>query len=139
MTANFCRSKIEDVVARLQKSKIECEKIDFDSGCVSGDEWANGTATYSELRALAQMDEQRTSEPSCDPVVESDGECYPSAYSAAEQLFYLISPADDGDRDAASDFWLAFYDCSEFSPSTAWLNGFIDGALSKFKAVRDKL
>ncbi|MHB8954171.1 MAG: hypothetical protein ACYC4U_14475 [Pirellulaceae bacterium] len=139
MTVSFSRSRIEDVVARLQKSKIGSETTDFDSGCAVGMEWAAATAEYAELIALAQIQEQRISDPSCDPIVQGDEESYDNAYTVTERVFFLISPANDGDREAAWDFWTVVQGDGDFAPSTAWLNGFIDGALIVFDAVRDKL
>ena len=63
-----------------------------------------------------------------------------SAYSSAEQFYFIIEPDSDGDRDAAAAFWESIVgEGYQDKTDDEFVQGFAMGAIGIWYAVQDKI
>ena len=125
------RMSTDDVVVRLRASREKEESADSAAGRKAGVEWAQRRATAKQLEVL---------EKSQDPVHDWYFGVGSSAYSEAEQFYFLIAPDDKGDRSAACLFWdRELGDDALDKADAAFVQGFAEGAVEVWAEVSDKL
>jgi len=120
---------MKDVIARLRASKESSDSADRQISRTIGRSWGMMQATAAQLGALEKVNDENYE---WDTILEPPA----SAYSGAEALYFILSPEDDGDRDASRDFWSGYFG----RPITFDnLMGFIEGALAVWEEVKDEL
>ena len=90
-------------------TKPKTKKTLFNMGRKDGSDWATGNksgdyiATHEELERLTDHMRDMDS----NKIQREDAFTFgiQDAYSAAERFYFCIQPDDDGDRQAAIDFW----------------------------------
>jgi hypothetical protein len=60
-----------------------------------------------------------------------------SAFSAAEQFYFIIEPGNGGQRGAARDFWLGTF--LDQMPDTDCVEGFATGAMDVWNEVTEQV
>src|SRR5262245_53865724 len=121
--------EMASVVERLRASKEESDKDSLAAGKELGAAWAKGTADTVELQRLDnlptfhgvgffQIFARSTHSPS-------------SSYSLSELLYFVMHSEDEGNRDAAGEFWECVLGSEAdlyLLDDVAWMRGFVDGA-----------
>jgi hypothetical protein len=119
-----------DVIARLRASKQQHEAVVYKRGVEAGQEWAKRRAEAAELTRLERLHTELRGDLS-----QAFHDSADSAYGSGELFFFTICPEDDGDREAASDFW----EDHEESNDSEYVRGFADGALNVWSEIKDQL
>ena len=121
------------LVDRLRKSKASSQAAAKSKGFQVGCEWANTSAETIELQHLEAA---RSDWQSWEATLTT---CEFDAYSASENLAFVIRPESEKDRHAAVDFWESVLgDDIEYAANDDWLIGFAEGALSVWDGVADE-
>jgi hypothetical protein len=124
---------MKEVIDRLRASKQKHESDQYKEGHEAGREWAKNEAEAGELIRLEKLHD------ACSPAEwgqffwTSDRD----AYGAAELFVFKIWPDDDGDRDAARNFWDG--QGHEEYPDDDFVRAFAEGALEIWGHVKGKL
>ncbi len=125
---------MQNVIERLRTSLEEAAKIEFDQGFEAGKDWAMHSAEAPQLRRLADFEEACSPEDWNLAFTETDF----SAYSACENLYFLIEPKYDGCRMSANGFW--YFRASEGVDLTgSYCQGFAEGALEVWRECEPQL
>jgi hypothetical protein len=124
------------LVERLRKSKETYEEHLWAAGHEAGKQWATEAAEFDELNRLSELRAQLSIHDL--PRFFEDGN---SAYSAGERLFFVIRPEEDGERDAARDFWksLDIDGGTDLADKGSFAYGFFKGAIEILDSVEDEL
>jgi hypothetical protein len=115
----------ERVVERLRASKLREDEAEQIAGREAGQEWAQATAEYGELRRVANYEHWGVTR----------DEDYPSTLAS------LILNVDDWreiDASDVRDLWQQLRD-REDEPDAAWVEGFVEGATEVWDEVADKV
>ena len=124
---------VEDAIVRLRSSKQKFENEQYTQGNEAGKEWAKDEAEAEELIRLEQWRDGCTHGEWPDCFV-TDGT---SAWGASENFVFRIWPEEDGNRDAAQNFWEQRG--AEGYPRDEFVRGFAEGALEIWGQVKGKL
>jgi hypothetical protein len=123
---------MKEVIDRLRTSKQKHESDQYNSGHEAGQEWAKSEAEAGELIRLEKWRADGS-----DVWLSAFVTTGRDAWSSAEHFVFQIWPEDDGDRQAASNFWEQ--QGYEYYPDDDFVHGFAEGALSIWDHVKDKL
>lgn len=132
------KKNMDDVIARLRKSKQETASDRYKEGVAIGEEWVKDHAEASELQRLER--EWEASKRTADERLWLETH-ENSAYTAAELLPNAIrGQGERTDRDLAVEFWATLLgDDTEATDDPDFLRGFIEGALELWQSVKTKL
>lgn len=127
---------MESVIDRLRASAREEDDQDTKAGRDAGQRWAKQSAEAVELRRL---------ETAIDPQLEGgwgfvDSEY--SAYHSAEAFVFIIDPDNEGVRGVVGLFWQGQVDEEKYAleyPSSAFVQGFAEGAMEVWQQVKESL
>jgi hypothetical protein len=124
---------MEEAIARLRASKRRLESRQYQDGRGAGDRWAKDSAEAEELTRLAGW-RQKFARDWNIIWADADGT---ATYASAETFVLTIRPDEDGDRQAAQEFWSHFIEHD--LPDAEFVHGFADGALGVWDEVKDQL
>jgi len=120
---------MQETIERLRASKSQHTAAEKSRGYDAGVLWAKDGAEAANLERLAG---------SRDPVHDWYFGIGSSAYSSAEQFFFIIEPEEEGERGAAQEFWELW--AGENVPvDDDYVHGFAEGACDVWAEVADKL
>lgn len=127
-------NNLDAVVQRLRDSKKQAGTQELLAGKEAGREWAEEKAEAKELDRLSRFVGG----------LETDGDVRGlsngSAWGTGEQLYFALSPEDDGNRDEAASFWEAAFGVGSCDDLTdEHLQGFVEGALEVWDQAKDLL
>lgn len=129
-----------DVIARLRASKRKHEDHTYELGHSAGKDWARNQAEVPELQRLESLHDQYGHTHEWDLIFSSDDT---SAYGVGEGFYFTIQPNDNGDRQAAEEFWQANTGGDdrgrELMSDDSYVRGFAEGALAVWDEVKDQL
>ncbi|MCK4414316.1 MAG: hypothetical protein KAY32_12290 [Candidatus Eisenbacteria sp.] len=132
------RMEMDDVVERLRASRQKSDSEQSGEGYAAGQVWARKQAEAVELERLDSLDTRLERELlGWSGFLDCDSN---SAYGPEELLYFEMHPDEDRDRTAATDFWemTTGMKVSDGLPKE-FIRGFVEGALSIWHQVEDKL
>lgn len=122
------------LVDRLRKSKASSQEAAKSKGFQVGCEWANTSAETIELRHLEAA---RSNWQLWEAMLTTSKN---DAYSASENLAFVIRPESEKDRRAAVDFWESVLGGDiDDAANDDWLIGFAEGSLSVWDGAADEV
>jgi len=123
---------MDEVAMRLKASKSSDDDESFDAGEQAGIEWAT---TRAEAKQLERLESAR------DPQHDWSFGVGSSAYGAGEHFYFIIEPGDDGDRQAAADFWEAAVGdtADRHANDDSFVRGFAEGACDVWRQVQNRI
>jgi hypothetical protein len=125
---------MEEVIQRLRASKRESDDVRYQEALEVGRDWAENQAEAVELQRLTHFREENP----------GGGEEFESStarmsYSLEHIVAFAIGgPEVDGSLACAQEFWESAVGEDE-SLDSAFLRGFVDGAVAIWYQVRDRL
>jgi excisionase family DNA binding protein len=128
----------DPVLRRLRASKQRVQKTAYHAGEAAGRWWAEELAEVDELAALEQARDRAPQDwPRLFQQYAHD------AYSVGERVAFLIRPHEDGNRQAAQDFWDELMPVEDRPAEKArdpdYVQGFATAALDLWARVKDRL
>jgi hypothetical protein len=120
------------VIERLRQSKLKSEDSIMATGRKAGRHWAE---TRAEAPQLERLERARDPDDDWHFGVAEHGDGPP-----ADRFYYIIEPAMKGEYGEAASFWeCQIYGTPETHKDPTYVQGFAEGAMEIWEAVKDQL
>jgi hypothetical protein len=130
---------MDGVLARVRESKRQWEEEGAEEGRIAGEDWVKDHAVFAELRRLDLNWGGYTEDARSWMIDQVKHDNIEERHPVAFQLVYEIQPENDGDPEAASEFWGWLLGDYEQASNPGFFKGFISGALNLWAKLEPKL